>query len=392
MSNYLLSNYARINITFTHGKGAWLYSSDKKKYLDFASGIAVNCLGHSNETLLKALRQQSKKLWHTSNLYKIKEQEDLAKEICKKSFAEKVFFCNSGAEATEGAIKIIRKYHHAQKNYKKTKIIVFDNAFHGRTLTGILAGSSYNHREGFLPRPSTTGGFVRTNFNSIDNLKKIINRETAGVFLEPIQGEGGINVATINFLKKLRKVCNENRILLALDEVQCGIGRSGKFFAHEWSNIKPDILTSAKGLGGGFPIGAILLNNKVSKVIQPGSHGSTFGGNQLACAVSLAVIKEISKKKLLNNVISLGIYIKKQINELIHQFPNVITECYGKGLMIGIKCNVSNLDLTKALRKKRLLVVPASNNVIRLLPPLNITKKEAKKAVEIIKEVVSEFK
>ena len=392
MSNYLLSNYARINITFTHGKGVWLYSSDKKKYLDFASGIAVNCLGHSNERLLKALRQQSKKLWHTSNLYKIKEQEDLAKEICKKSFAEKVFFCNSGAEATEGVIKIIRKYHHAQKSYKKTKIIVFDNAFHGRTLTGILAGASDNHREGFLPRPSTTGGFVRTNFNSIDNLKKIINRETAGVFLEPIQGEGGINVATINFLKKLRKVCNENRILLALDEVQCGIGRSGKFFAHEWSNIKPDILTSAKGLGGGFPIGAILLNNKVSKVIQPGSHGSTFGGNQLACAVSLAVIKEISKKKLLNNVISLGIYIKKQINELIHQFPNVITECYGKGLMIGIKCNVSNLDLTKALRKKRLLVVPASNNVIRLLPPLNITKKEAEKAVNIIKEVVSEFK
>ena len=343
MSNYLLSNYARINITFTHGKGAWLYSSDKKKYLDFASGIAVNCLGHSNGTLLKALRQQSKKLWHTSNLYKIKEQEDLAKEICKKSFAEKVFFCNSGAEATEGAIKIIRKYHHAQRNYKKTKIIVFENAFHGRTLTGILAGSSDNHREGFLPRTSTTGGFVRTNFNNIDNLKKIINRETAGVFLEPIQGEGGINVVNINFLKQLRKVCNENKILLALDEVQCGIGRSGKLFAHEWGNIKPDLLTSAKGLGGGFPIGAILLNNKVSKVIKPGSHGSTFGGNQLACAVSLSVIKEVSKKKLLNNVISLGIYIEKQINELISEYPNVITECYGKGLMIGIKCNVSNL-------------------------------------------------
>ncbi len=392
MSNYLLSNYARINITFTHGKGAWLYSSDKKKYLDFASGIAVNCLGHSNGTLLKALRQQSKKLWHTSNLYKIKEQEDLAKEICKKSFAEKVFFCNSGAEATEGAIKIIRKYHHAQRNYKKTKIIVFENAFHGRTLTGILAGSSDNHREGFLPRTSTTGGFVRTNFNNIDNLKKIINRETAGVFLEPIQGEGGINVVNINFLKQLRKVCNENKILLALDEVQCGIGRSGKLFAHEWGNIKPDLLTSAKGLGGGFPIGAILLNNKVSKVIKPGSHGSTFGGNQLACAVSLSVIKEVSKKKLLNNVISLGIYIEKQINELISEYPNVITECYGKGLMIGIKCNVSNLALTKGLREKRLLVVPASNNVIRLLPPLNITKKEAEKAIQIIKEVVSEFK
>ncbi len=392
MSNYLLSNYARINITFTHGKGPWLYSSDKKKYLDFASGIAVNCLGHSNETLLKALKQQSKRLWHTSNLYKIKEQEDLAKEICKKSFAEKVFFCNSGAEATEGAIKIIRKYHYAQRNYKKTKIIVFDNAFHGRTLTGILAGASDNHREGFLPRLTTTGGFVRINFNSIDNLKKIINKETAGVFLEPIQGEGGINVATINFLKQVRKVCNENKILLALDEVQCGIGRSGKLFAHEWSNIKPDLLTSAKGLGGGFPIGAILLNNKVSKVIEPGSHGSTFGGNQLACAVGLAVIQEISKKKLLNNVINLGIYIEKEINKLISKYSNVITECYGKGLMIGIKCHVSNLDLTKGLREKRLLVVPASNNVIRLLPPLNITKKEAVKAIEIIKEVLSEFK
>ena len=392
MSNYLLSNYARINITFTHGKGAWLYSSDKKKYLDFASGIAVNCLGHSNETLLKALRQQSKKLWHTSNLYKIEEQEELAKEICKKSFAEKVFFCNSGTEATEGAIKIIRKYHYSQRNYKKTKIIVFNNAFHGRTLTGILAGSSDNHREGFLPRPTTTGGFIRTNFNSIESLKKVINTETAGVFLEPIQGEGGINVASINFLKQLRKVCNQNKILLALDEVQCGIGRSGKLFAHEWSNIKPDLLTSAKGLGGGFPIGAILLSDKVSKVIKPGSHGSTFGGNQLACAVGLAVIKEISKKKLLNNVINLGIFIEKQINELIAKYSNIITACYGKGLMIGIKCNVSNQDLTKLLRDKQLLVVPASNNVIRLLPPLNITKKEAEKAVGIIKEVVREFK
>ena len=392
MSSYLLSNYSRINITFTHGKGSWLYSSDKKKYLDFASGIAVNCLGHSNENLLKALSQQSKKIWHTSNLYKIKEQEELAKELCKKSFAEKVFFCNSGAEATEGAIKIIRKYHHAQGNYKKTKIIVFDNAFHGRSLTGILAGSSYAHREGFLPRQTTNGGFVRINFNNINNLKKIINKETAGVFLEPIQGEGGINVATINFLKQVRKICNQNKILLALDEVQCGIGRTGKLFAYEWSSIKPDLLTSAKGLGGGFPIGAILLNNKVSKVIKPGSHGSTFGGNQLACAVGFAVIKEISKKKLLNNVINSGIYIKKQINKLIAKYSNIITACYGKGLMIGIKCHISNQDLAKLLRDKQLLVVPASNNVIRLLPPLNITKKEAEKAVGIIKEVVSEFK
>lgn len=392
MSNYLLSNYARINITFTHGKGAWLYSSDKKKYLDFASGIAVNCLGHSNEILLKALRQQSKKLWHTSNLYKIKEQEELAKEICKKSFAKKVFFCNSGAEATEGAIKIIRKFHYANKNYTKTKIIVFNNAFHGRTLTGILAGSSDSHREGFLPRTKTTGGFIRINFNSIDNLKKIIDEETAGVFLEPIQGEGGINVATRKFLKEVRKICNEKKILLALDEVQCGIGRAGKLFAHEWSGIKPDLLTSAKGLGGGFPIGAILLNNKVSKVIEPGSHGSTFGGNQLASAVGLAVIKEVSKKKILNNVNKLGNYLNKEINNLVIKNKKVISHVYGKGLMIGIKCNIPNNKLAISLRNKGLLVVSASNNVIRLLPPLNISKQEAEKAISIINEALNDFK
>jgi acetylornithine/N-succinyldiaminopimelate aminotransferase len=392
MSNYLLSTYSRINLSFTHGKGSWLYTSDNKKYLDFASGIAVNCLGHSNPVLLKALNKQSRKLWHTSNLYNIKEQEDLAKELCKKSFADKVFFCNSGAEATEGLIKIARKYHYIQAKYSKKEIIVLENAFHGRTITGIQAGSNLSHKEGFIAKQDCSCGFIKAPFGDITELKKKINSKTAAIFFEPIQGEGGINVAPKNYLESIRKICNENNILMILDEVQCGIGRTGKTFAYEWWKAKPDMVGLAKGLGGGFPIGAIMLSNKIAKHITPGSHGSTFGGNQLACAVSLAVIKEISKRKTLNNVIDLGIYLKKEINKIILRDSTTISEVFGKGLMIGIKCRKSNLDLTNDLRKQGLLVVPASNNVIRLLPPLNINKKEAKKAITIISGVVSEFK
>lgn len=391
MSNYLLSTYSRINLSFTHGKGAWLFTEDNKKYLDFASGIAVNCLGHSNLALLKALNLQSEKLWHTSNLYNIKEQESLAKELCNKSFSDKVFFCNSGAEATEGLIKLARKYHHKQGNPIKKDIIVLDNAFHGRSITGIQAGSTSSHKEGFIAREDCSCGFIRVPLGDIDILKKKINSRTAAIFFEPIQGEGGINVSPKNYLKDIRKICNKNNILMVLDEVQCGIGRTGKIFAYEWWGIKPDMVGLAKGLGGGFPIGAILLKNKIAKHITPGSHGSTFGGNQLACAVSLTVIKEISKKKLLNNVLNLGIYLEKSINKIISRKPDVITNIFGKGLMLGIKCKVPNSDLAIKLREKKLLVVPASNNVIRLLPPLNITKKEAKIAISIINEAVNEF-
>ncbi len=391
MADYLLSTYSRINLSFTHGKGAWLYSIDKKKYLDFASGIAVNCLGHSNPILIEALRQQSKKLWHTSNLYEISEQETLAKELCKLSFADKVFFCNSGAEATDGIVKIIRRFHYNRGDKKKKKIIVFDNAFHGRTIAGILAGSSNKHREGFLPHAKAKGGFIRIEFNNLKSLEKVIDSQTAGVFIEPIQGEGGINVATLKFLKEIRKVCNRKKILMAVDEVQCGIGRTGKFFAHEWSYIKPDLLSTAKGLGGGFPIGAILLRKKIAMQIKPGSHGSTFGGNQLASTVSLAVIKEVSKKKTLNNVINIGNYIKIEINKLIKKNPHVLEGIFGKGLMLGLKCKVSNIEFVEKLREKRLLVVPAANNVIRLLPPLNISREETNQALDSIREVMSEF-
>ena len=388
MSDYILPTYARININFTHGKGAWLFSN-KKKYLDFAAGIAVNSLGHANPVLKKALISQARKLWHTSNLYKINEQEKVAEYLCNLSFAEKVFFCNSGAEATDGAIKIMRKYHYAEGNKKKNKIIVFENAFHGRTLTGILAGSNISHRQGFLPNIKSTGGFLRVGFNDIEAFKKSIDKNTAGVFIEPIQGEGGINVASIKYLREIKKICRKNKILLAFDEVQSGIGRTGKFFAHQWGNIKPDLLTSAKGLGGGFPVGAILVNNKLAKHMKPGSHGSTFGGNQLASAVSLAVIKEISKKKLLNNVILLGKYLENEIKKIIISNPSKIDAVFGKGLMLGIKCKVSNILLCQEFRKKGLLVVPAANNVLRLLPPLNISKKEATIAINKINEVVS---
>ena len=392
MSNYLLPTYSRINLSFTHGKGAWLFTDDNKKYLDFASGIAVSCLGHSNTVLLNALKFQSEKLWHTSNLYNIKEQEILAQKLCNKSFADKVFFCNSGAEATDGLVKLARKYHHRKGDILKKDIIVLDNAFHGRTITGIQAGSNLLHKEGFLAKENCSCGFIRLPMDDIQILKKTINSKTAAIFIEPIQGEGGINVCSENYLKDVRKICNKNDILMILDEVQCGIGRTGKVFAYEWWKIQPDMVGLAKGLGGGFPIGAILLKNKIAKYITPGSHGSTFGGNQLACAVSLAVMKEISKKKLLNNVINLGVYLEKNIKNIISKNTNVIANIFGKGLMIGIKCNVLNTDLAKVLREKGLLVVTASNNVIRLLPPLNITKKEAQQAIDMINEAVNEFK
>ncbi|MBJ57970.1 MAG: acetylornithine transaminase [Rickettsiales bacterium] len=391
MPDYILSTYARINLEFSHGRGSWLYTKDNKKYLDFAAGIAVNLLGHANPFLIKALTEQAHKVWHTSNLYKIKEQEKLAGMLCKNSFANKVFFCNSGAEATDGLVKIIRKYHYSRGDKNKTKIIVFDNAFHGRTLTGILAGSTESHREGFLPYSKTNGGFIRVKFQSINEVKKAINSKVAGIFIEPIQGEGGINVANIKFLSQLRKVCNENKILLGFDEVQSGIGRTGKMFAYQWSKIKPDILTSAKGLGGGFPIGAILLSNKIAKAIKPGAHGSTFGGNHLACAVGQSVISQIAKKSFLKNVTHKGELLAKGLEEIRVVHNTKINSIHGKGLMLGMNCKISNLKLNEEVRHRGLLLVPAANNILRILPPLNVTIKEIKKALEIINNSLKEI-
>ena len=390
MNNYILPNYNRINLKFIHGNGSWLYTKNEK-YLDFSSGIAVNCLGHANQKLIKALELQAKKLWHTSNLYRISEQEQLAKKLCDNSFADKVFFCNSGAEATDGIVKIVRKYHYALGNKNRKKIIVLNNAFHGRTVTGIQAGSNKAHREGFLGKKNCDCGFTRVSINEVDFLEKKIDSSTAAILFEPIQGEGGINTFSYEFFKKVKRLCKKNNILLAFDEVQSGIARTGKLFSYQWYGISPDIMSLAKGLGGGFPIGAVLMTNKVSKGMNAGTHGSTFGGNQLACSVALAVIKEVTKKTFLNKVEENALYLRNKLEKIKKSYPKKIISIKGKGLLLGLELNHSTSNFCNLAREKKLLLVPAANNVIRLLPPLNIKKNEIKLALTILEKCLKEI-
>ena len=385
MNNYILPNYNRINLKFINGKGSWLYTKNDK-YLDFSSGIAVNCLGHSNTKLIKALEFQSKKLWHTSNLYRISEQEILAKKLCEYSFADKAFFCNSGAEAMEAVVKIIRRYHYMRGDHNRKNIIVLNNAFHGRTLTTIQAGSNKFHREGFLAKNNCDCGFSRVLSNDIALLEKKINKNTAAILFEPIQGEGGINTFSKNFFKNIKQLCKEKEILLAFDEVQSGIARTGKLFSYEWYGAAPDIISLAKGLGGGFPIGAVLMVDKVSKCMGPGTHGSTFGGNQLACSVALAVIKEVAKKSFLSKVQSNGTFLKEELKKIKKKFPNLVSSIKGKGLLVGIELKISTQKFCILAREKKLLLVPAANNVVRLLPPLNVKKDEINMAIKIIQK------
>ena len=385
MNNYILPNYNRINLKFINGKGSWLYTKNDK-YLDFSSGIAVNCLGHSNTKLIKALEFQSKKLWHTSNLYRISEQEILAKKLCEYSFADKAFFCNSGAEAMEAVVKIIRRYHYMRGDHNRKNIIVLNNAFHGRTLTTIQAGSNKFHREGFLAKNNCDCGFSRVLSNDISLLEKKINKNTAAILFEPIQGEGGINTFSKNFFKNIKQLCKEKEILLAFDEVQSGIARTGKLFSYEWYGAAPDIISLAKGLGGGFPIGAVLMVDKVSKCMGPGTHGSTFGGNQLACSVALAVMKEVAKKSFLSKVQSNGTFLKGELKKIKKKFPNLVSSIKGKGLLLGIELKISTQKFCILAREKKLLLVPAANNVVRLLPPLNVKKDEINMAIKIIQK------
>ena len=296
MQSSILSTYKRSNLSFVKGKGSYLITKKGKKYLDFASGIAVNSLGHCNLELIKALNNQSKKLWHVSNAFKISEQENLAKKLVKLTFADKVFFCNSGAESVECAIKIARAYHQIKKKRKRFKIITIKGSFHGRTLATISASGQKKMTEGFEP---LLGGFIQVKFGDHESIEKVIDNQTAAIMIEPILGEGGIKVVPNQCLEGLRDLCDKKKILLILDEIQCGIGRTGKFFYYQWSKMKPDILTTAKGIGGGFPIGACLVSNEVSKGMKSGSHGSTFGGNPLACSVANKVVDIISKKSFL---------------------------------------------------------------------------------------------
>ncbi len=385
---FLANNYNRKKISFKKGSGSYLIATNGKRYLDFCSGIAVNSLGHANPRLVKALNKQAKKVWHVSNAFTIPEGEELAKKLVKKTFADSVIFQNSGTEATEVAIKAARRYFYSIGKPKKNRILCVKNSFHGRTIAAIFASGSKKMTEGFGPRVS---GFDHFTFGDHNSLKKKITKNTAAIMVETIMGEGGIKAIPDWCLKGLRKLCNKKNILLILDEVQCGIGRSGDFFAFENSKVKPDIVPIAKGIGGGFPIGAVLMNKKVSKAMVPGSHGSTFGGNPLAMSVGNEVMDIVSNKKFLNNVRSLSKYFLKNLDILKNKYPNVIKQIRGKGLLIGIQLHKDQNLFIKKLQENKLLTIKAAENVIRILPPLNVKKNEINIALKAINKVCSKF-
>jgi len=385
----LVKNYNRNKLSFKYGKGSFIYSSNGKKYLDFVQGIAVNSLGHSHPELIKTINYQAKKLWHVSNAFTIPEGEKLARKITKKTFADYVLFQNSGAEATEAAIKVARRYFFSIGKKNKNVILCIKNSFHGRTIAAITASGSKKMMQGFGPKIS---GFKHFEFGNHLKLKKLINKNTAAIMVEPILGESGIKVIPDWCLKGLRKLCNKKKILLIFDEVQCGIGRTGKFFAFEYANVKPDIVPIAKGIGGGFPIGAVLMTKKVAKCMTPGTHGSTFGGNPLAMSVGNTVFDHISKKNFLNNVNIKSRHFFKGLSKIKKKFPDLIKQIRGKGLLIGIQLFKEQKNFIDLLRKYGLLTIRAGDNVIRVLPPLNVKKSEIDIALKIINKVCEEIK
>ena len=383
MHSSILGTYKGSNLSFVKGRGSYLITKGGKKYLDFASGIAVNSLGHCNPELIKALYDQSKRIWHTSNAFKINEQEKLANKLTNMTFANKVFFCNSGAEAVEAAIKIARAYHQIEKKKNRFKIITIKGSFHGRTIATISASGQKKLVDGFKP---LVDGFTQVDFGDHDSFEKLIDKKTAAIMIEPILGEGGIKVIPNECLEGLRKLCDKKGILLIFDEVQCGVGRTGKLFAYQWSKIKPDILATAKGIGGGFPIGACLVTNKVSKGMKFGSHGSTFGGNPLACSVANKVLEIISKKNFLNNMNKNALFFRNNLEEIKNTYDHLIEEIRGKGFLLGVKCKINNSIIIEKLITNGLLIIGASENVIRILPPLNVKRKDLKIALKIIEK------
>ncbi len=387
--SYLVKNYNRKKISFKKGKGAYLYTTSGTEYLDFVQGIAVNCLGHANPQLIKTIKDQSKKLWHVSNAFKIPEGERLAKKLCQKTFADYVMFQNSGAEATEASIKVARRYFYSIGKPHKNRILCVKNSFHGRTIASIFASGSKKMTEGFGPK---VPGFDHFVFGDHKSLKKKINKNTAAIMIENIMGEGGIKVIPDFCLRELRKLCNKKNILLIADSVQDGIGRSGDFFAFERSKIRPDIVPIAKGIGGGFPIGAVLMNKKVAAGMTPGTHGSTFGGNPLAMAVGNTVMDIVSNKNFLNNVKKLSKYFFLNLNSLKDKYPNIIKEIRGRGLLIGIQVHRDQSKFIKKLMDNRLLTIRAAENVVRILPPLNVKKSELDQALKIIDRVCKKLK
>ncbi|CAN7223364.1 aspartate aminotransferase family protein [Pararhizobium sp. LjRoot238] len=374
----LYDTYARAPLRFERGEGVWLVAEDGTRYLDFAAGVAVNSLGHAHPHLVSALKEQADKVWHLSNLYEVPGQESLSRRLTEATFADKVFFTNSGAEALECAIKTARRYHFSKGHPEKFHIITFEGAFHGRTLATIAAGGQAKYLEGFGPKAP---GFYQVPFNDMAALKAAITEETAAILIEPIQGEGGIRTVSKEFLQELRSLCDEYGLLLILDEVQCGIGRTGKLFAYEWAGLTPDIMAVAKGIGGGFPLGACLATADAASGMVAGTHGSTYGGNPLAMAVGNAVLDIVLADGFLQHVRDVALVFRQGLASLADRFPDIIEEIRGEGLMLGIKAKVPSADLLKAIRAERLLAVPAGENVIRLLPPLVTTAEEAREGL-----------
>jgi acetylornithine/N-succinyldiaminopimelate aminotransferase len=369
----LLPTYARSELSFARGEGAYLFTASGERYLDFASGVAVTALGHAHPHLVKALTEQANKLWHVSNLHRIPEQERLAQRLCGATFADYVFFANSGAEAVECAIKAARRYHATTGAPERYRLITFEGAFHGRTLATIAAGGQAKHLEGFGP---PVDGFDHVAVGDIEAVEAAISDATAGILIEPIMGEGGMREVSWRFLQDLRALADDKGILLLLDEVQSGMGRTGRLFAHEWSGIAPDVMATAKGLGGGFPVGACLMTGAVGASMTAGSHGSTFGGNPLAMAVGNAVLDVVLEDGFLDHVSQMGLRLKQRLAALTDEHGDIIEEVRGQGLMLGLKCKVPNQKLLEALRAEKMLTVQAGDNVVRLLPPLIVGEAE----------------
>ena len=394
ISPSIMTTYGRIDIAFTHGEGSFLVAEDGKKYLDYASGIAVNAFGHCHPKLVEALQDQASKLWHTSNLYRILEQETVAEKLVANSCADRVFFCNSGAEATEGAVKVARRYAWANGEKERTEIICATGAFHGRTLAMLAANDRPLFREGFGP---SAQGFTHVEWGDIESLKKVIGKHVAAILVEPVQGEGGARKAPEGYLKLLNDIAKENGSLLISDEVQIGMGRSGTLFAYQKEDIEPDIIALAKGLGGGFPVGAVMAKAEVGDAMVPGTHGSTFGGNPLAMRSANAVLELLLENDFLSNLRKMIVYFDKKMDELIKsdmQNNPIIFAKKGSGMLRGFQLNedVTAGDFSNIAREKSLLLVGAAENTIRLLPPLNTSKEEVDNAFDILNDIVLELK
>src|SRR4051794_5594409 len=381
VSSPLLPIYARADLAFERGEGVWLVTREGERYLDFGAGVAVNALGHAHPRLVQALTEQAAKLWHTSNLYRIPEGERLAQRLIDHTFADLAFFANSGAEALEASIKMARRYHASRGEPERFRILTFEGAFHGRTLATIAAGGQQKYLEGFGPK---VGGFDQGPFGDHGALRSAVPPQTGVILIEPIQGEGGVRVVPPQCLRGLRELCDERGMLLIFDEVQTGVGRTGKLFAHEWSGVSPDIMAIAKGIGGGFPLGACLATSEAASGMTIGSHGTTFGGNPLAMAVGNAVLDVVLALGFLDHVQRMSLLLKQRLAALKDRHSGVIAEIRGQGLLVGLRTHVPNTDVVAAARDRKLLTIAAGDNVVRLLPPLIVTEAEIAQAVEML--------